>query len=183
MKMTVAALPVPSFVLFPGCTVTLQIGLPALHRQLEYAKKRGGLICVTQADAQWRPFKTGCLAEVRSIKPNAQGRAVTLAGIRRMEVQAEVRSEKMVFWTGEAKASQPWAGEEPPCLTSLPEFVQSCQPRFPAETWLDIAAFHAPGLPLAQKQRLLDETDPHKRYYHMMERSQPAPAATQLSWN
>ena len=60
---TVPALPVPNFVLFPGCTVTLQLGLPDHRQQLELAQQSGNRICLAIPETT-----VGCLAEVRWVR-------------------------------------------------------------------------------------------------------------------
>jgi hypothetical protein len=180
------ALPVPNFVLFPGCTVSLQFGFPALQDQLRLAQKHGGKIVVAHSlhgSEGWVPAKIGCLADVRSIKETPHGLQAGLAGISRIRLISQRRFEGRLYWECEQVALQKWSKKKLPELAGLPELVRACRGKLPAELWLDVAAFHLPGLPLEQKLALLAEPDPSRRYYQLLECTRAARSKPKISMN
>lgn len=180
------ALPVPNFVLFPGCTVSLQFGFPALQDQLHLAKKFGGKIVVAHSlngSNGWVPAKVGCLAEVRQIKETAHGLQASLAGICRVQLHSQHKSEGRLFWDCSKVEAKKWTRKKLPELGGLPDLVKACRDKLPAELWLDVAAFHLPGLPLEQKLTLLAEPDPMQRYHQLLECTKLARKAPRVSLN
>lgn len=172
MNAYLPALPVPNFVLFPGCTVTLQFGFPALQEQLELGRKSGGRIVVAhslQGSKGWIPAKYGCLAEIRDIKRTPHGLQATLAGVSRVELLSQVESEGRLVWQCRRLDGIKWSRKKLPELPGLPDMLREHRSRLPAELWLDVVAFHLPGLPLEQKLTLLAELDPGRRYYQLLE--------------
>ena len=166
------ALPVPNFVLFPGCTVSLQFGFPALQEQLELAARTEGLIVVAhsiKSSQGWVPSQVGCLTQVREIKQTGHGLQATLAGRERVVIESHTFEEERLLWCCRPVPKMPWVGKKYPELSGMPDVVKSCRTKLPAELWLDVAAFHMSHLPLEQKLALLAEPDPKKRYYQLIE--------------
>lgn len=156
MDLTLPALPLPGFVLLPGCTVTLQIGPEPLQQQLELAKSYHHRVCVA---ADQNP-NFGCLAEIRALHRNAAGVQVKLAGIKRLRLFLQLRGEDGVLWVGNPLTDSVFQGE----LPALPvgKAIAELKDRVPAGLWLDMAAFHLP-LPAAAKEALLAEPDVERR--------------------
>ncbi len=180
------ALPIPNFVLFPGCTVSLQFGFPALQQQLEVARRNGGLLVVangTRTHKGWLVPEVGCLAEVRSIKRTSHGLQAALAGIDRARILGEDYQNDRLFWTCEPMPSQNWTRKKLPELAGLPEQVRAFRGKMPTELWLDVAAFHTPNLPITEKMALLAETDPGLRYYQLLESTREKKKSRQVSLN
>lgn len=186
MSAYLPALPVPNFVLFPGCTVTLQFGFPALQDQLELGRQKGGKIIVAhslQGSKGWIPAKVGCLAEIRNANRTPHGLQATLAGVRRVQLLSQVESEGRLIWEYRMLEAMKWSRKKPPELPGLPDFLKDHRSRLPAELWLDVVAFHLPDLPLEQKLALLAEPDPRKRYYQLLESTKSANQARKVSLN
>jgi hypothetical protein len=180
------ALPIPNFVLFPGCTVSLQFGFPALQEQLEIARRNGGLLVVangTRTSEGWLVPEVGCLAQLRSIKRTSHGLQAALAGIDRARILGENYQNARLFWTCEPMPSQRWTRKKLPELGGLPEQVREFRGNMPTELWLDIAAFHTPNLPIQEKTTLLAETDPTIRYYQLLESTREMKRARSVSLN
>lgn len=180
------ALPVPNFVLFPGCTVSLQFGFPALHEQLHLARKSKGKIVVAHAlktSKGWLPSKVGCLADVREIRETPHGLQASLAGIVRMELVLERKIEGRLYWACNKIPVQKWTKKRQPELGGLPDKVKACRGKLPTEIWLDVAAFHSPNLPVEQRLLLLAEPDPYKRYYQLLESTRAVKKAPKISFN
>ena len=186
MSRLIPALPVPNFVLFPGCTVSLQFGFPALQEQLRLAQKHGNKIVVAhslQGSKGWVPAKVGCLADLREIKSTPHGLQAGLAGLQRVRLLSQQTVEGRLYWECEPVPHQAWTRKKLPELSGLPDLVRSCRGKLPAELWLDVAAFHLPHLPLEQKLSLLDEPDPVKRYYQLLERTRQIQKSPRISVN
>ena len=163
MEFTVACLPIPHFVLLPACTVTLHIGPPALLRQVLLAQNTSGLCCVVEANHyQAGQAPVGCLAEVTGVCRQSTGWNVSLTGLRRLDIRLELQTDKGFLVHCQELPGLPWQGG---CLPNFPELTPSIaamRDRAGASLWLDMAAFHL-DLPLAERQRLLAEPDPHRR--------------------
>ena len=186
MSTLLPALPVPNFVLFPGCTVSLQFGFPALQEQLQLATETGGKIIVAhslQTNKGWVPAKVGCLAHVRQMKTTQHGLQATLAGITRVELVQQRQIDDRLYWACEKIQTQKWSKKRIPELPGLPQMVKDCRTKLPPELWLDVAAFHLPNLPLEQKLHLLAEPDPNKRYYQLLESTRTAKKQARVSLN
>ena len=180
------ALPIPNFVLFPGCTVSLQFGFPALQQQLEVARQNGGLLVVangTRTSKGWLLPEVGCLAQLRGIKRTSHGLQATLAGVDRARILGEDYQNERLFWTCEPMPSQSWNRKKLPELGGLPEQVRAFKGKMPTELWLDVAAFHTPNLPIEEKMTLLAETDPGLRYYQLLESTREKKKSRQVSLN
>jgi Lon protease-like protein len=180
------ALPVPNFVLFPGCTVSLQFGFPALQEQLELAYRTDGLIVVAHSmrtSKGWAPSEVGCLAQVRDIKNTAHGLQAKLAGIDRARILSHEERGGRLFWDCEPLPSKSWGRKKLPELTGLPDMVRSYRTKMPAELWLDVAAFHTPNLPIEEKLVLLAEPDPNRRYYQLLESTRQRKKEHRVSLN
>ena len=180
------ALPVPNFVLFPGCTVSLQFGFPALQEQLELAHRSDKLVVVAHAlrtSKGWAPSPIGCLAEIRQVKHTRHGLQATLAGIDRAEILGHREIEGRLHWSCRPLPSKAWTRKKLPELAGLPDLVRSCRAKMPAELWLDVAAFHTPNLPIKEKIDLLAEPDPNRRYYQLLESTRKQERERRLSWN
>lgn len=186
MKAVLPALPVPNFVLFPGCTVTLQFGFPALQEQLLLAKRQGGHLVVAhslQGSKGWVPAKYGCLAEIRQIQSTPHGIQATLAGISRVELLSQLHAEGRLLWECEKVESLKWQRKKLPELPGLPEKVRQHRGKLPTELWLDVVAFNLPQLPLEQKLLLLAEPDPGRRYYQLLESTRVSHKERKISLN
>lgn len=186
MSILLPALPVPNFVLFPGCTVSLQFGFPALQDQLREAHRCGGKIVVAhslQGSKGWVPAKVGCLAEVRQVKGTSHGLQATLAGLDRARILSQKRAEGRLYWVCEQVERLTWTRKKLPELSGLPDIVRSCRTRLPAELWLDVAAFHLPNLPVEQKLMLLAEPDPNRRYHQLLESTRALKKSPRISLN
>ena len=79
--------------------------------------------------------------------------------------------------------SQSWTRKKLPELGGLPEQVRAFKGKMPTELWLDVAAFHTPNLPIAEKMTLLAETDPGLRYYQLLESTREKKKIRQVSLN
>lgn len=180
------ALPIPNFVLFPGCTVRLQFGFPALQEQLELAHETGGRLVVShalQGAHGWAPAKVGCLAEVRDIRTNSQGLQAQLAGVQRVAIVSQRKEKGRLYWGCRPLEIQQWNRKKAPELQGMPELVKNARAQLPPALWLDVAAFHFPGLPFEQKLALLAEPDPHKRYYQLLESARKVRKKRKISLN
>ena len=186
MSRLIPALPIPNFVLFPGCTVTLQFGFPALQEQLQLAKKESGKIVVAhslQGSKGWIPARVACLADVRAIQSSPHGLQATLAGLARTRILGEKYVDGRLYWACDVLPRQAWKKKKYPELRAMPELVRKCRQQLPAELWLDVAAFHIPGLPLEQKLNLLAEPDPNLRYHQLLESTRSKKTSPKNSLN
>lgn len=167
MELTLPAFPVPNFVLFPGCTVTLQIGHPFLEGQLELARQNGNRLCLAAEDTN-----VGCLAEVRWTRRNATGLAAHFIGLRRFKLRLELETDKGKLWVGEVLREPEFVGQ----LPDIPTQFDDLREKVAGALWLDMVAFHLPISPFA-KQMLLKEKDPNHRAKLMTQfRGQQKPA-------
>lgn len=171
MDLTAPSLPVPDFVLLPGCTVTLQIGHPELLGQVRLAAEHRNFLWVRRDHAS---AQMGCLAEVRSVTRNATGYAVHLVGLQRFRSFIEMHTARGVLAVGQIPQQIAFQGDLPE-LAELPKMVAELRGQVAPELWLDMAAFHLPLSP-DHKQALLAQVDPNLRARYLQEcPAQPKP--------